>query len=113
MSLPLWLDPASLNHFQPAHFSLYCGLLSVGVFDSVAAVAGSSLGRTTWTRGSSRTLEGSLAGLLATIAAVFLLWRLGGSVCPVLPTYSYQPASLWWWRLSAVKLIISLFPSSC
>ena len=82
MSLPLWLDPTSPLHSQPAHFPLYCGLLSVGVFDSVAAVAGSSLGRTRWTRGSSRTLEGSLAGLLATIAAVFLLWRLGGVSVP-------------------------------
>ena len=86
MSLPLWLDPgltlSSPHHSQPAHFSLYCGLLAVGVFDTVAAVVGSSLGRTRWRQSSGRTLEGSLAGLFATITAVFLLWRLVGVSLP-------------------------------
>ena len=86
MSLPLWLDPAlslsSHYHRQPAHFSLYAGLLSVGVFDTVAAVVGSTLGRTRWTRTSARTLEGSLAGLLATITSVLLLGALAGVVLP-------------------------------
>ena len=86
MSLPLWLDPSltitSHYHAQPAHFTLYSGLLSVGVFDTVAAVVGSWLGRTRWTITSSRTLEGSLAGLLLTLATVFLLGRLTGVVLP-------------------------------
>ena len=83
MSLPLWLDPGpALSLPAPAQFSLYCGLLSVGVLDTVAAVVGTALGTTRWRQDSSRTLEGSLAGLLATLATVFLLGRLGGVSVP-------------------------------
>jgi len=86
VSLPLWLDPGltSEYHSQPGHFNLYTGLLSVGVFDTAAAVLGSSLGRTRWSLTSGRTVEGSLAGLGVTLATVFLLGRLGGVVIPSL-----------------------------
>lgn len=43
------------------------GLVTVGVLDAVAAVAGRRVGRTRWPRGAGRTLEGSAAGVVAGI----------------------------------------------
>ena len=84
MSLPLWLDPGLTSHYdsQSAHFTLYTGLLSVGVFDTMAAVIGSSMGRIRWNLSSGRTLEGSLAGILSTLVTVFLLGKVEGVVLP-------------------------------
>ena len=80
VSWPLWLSPAP-TAATPAPLPLYCGVLAVGVLDSAASLAGSWLGRLRWPGGGGRTVEGSLAGLAAAGAAVWLL-SLCGVACP-------------------------------
>jgi dolichol kinase len=49
-----------------------CGVVVIGVGDSMAAIIGSQIGRTRWAR-NNRTMEGSLAMLFSTILAFFAL----------------------------------------
>ena len=41
-------------------------------------LSGSAVGRVRWSQGSGRTVEGSLAALLSSLASALLLSRLGG-----------------------------------
>ena len=43
LSLPLWTDPGPVSVFASSNLSLYCGLISVGVADTAAAVIGTSI----------------------------------------------------------------------
>ena len=42
------------------------------------SLSGSAVGRVRWSQGSGRTVEGSLAALLSSLASARLLSRLGG-----------------------------------
>ena len=54
------------------------GIISVGVGDSAASIVGSKIGTLKWP-GSKRTLEGSIAGLMAQFLFVGCLWYFGMS----------------------------------
>lgn len=51
----------------------FFGLVSVGVGDAVAAVAGQALGRHKWAKGSGRSLEGSAAACTSMLLSAWLL----------------------------------------
>ncbi|CAF1644169.1 unnamed protein product [Adineta ricciae] len=70
LSYPIWLAD---DRRRIAQFS---GVLSVGIGDSAASIIGSKIGTRKWP-GSKRTLEGSLAGLVAQFSFVACLWYLG------------------------------------
>jgi len=73
LSLPLWIWPEAAKPNPVNQLSLYSGVISVGVADTAAAVVGSAVGRIKWMSGGSRTVEGSFAALLSSLAAVFIL----------------------------------------
>jgi dolichol kinase len=50
-----------------------CGLVSIGVGDSMAAVVGSNFGRTRWSQTNRRTIEGSAAMALSMTVAFAML----------------------------------------
>ncbi len=52
------------------------GIISVGIGDSAASIVGSKIGIRKWP-GTKRTLEGSLAGLIAQFIFISCLWYLG------------------------------------
>ncbi|XP_075041155.1 dolichol kinase [Mixophyes fleayi] len=74
MSLPIWLFPrvcaASLS--GPATLLPYCGVLAVGVGDTIASVCGSTLGEIKWP-GTKKTFEGTMMSIFAQIIAVALI----------------------------------------
>ncbi|XP_075434730.1 dolichol kinase [Ascaphus truei] len=74
MSLPVWLFPrlcaASLS--GPSTLLPYCGVLAVGVGDTVASVCGSALGEIKWP-GTKKTFEGTMLSIFAQIIAVALI----------------------------------------
>jgi dolichol kinase len=51
------------------------GIISVGIGDSMASIIGSNIGHYQWF-GRKRTLEGSIAGLLAQFIFISGLWFL-------------------------------------
>ena len=73
LSLPLWIWPEAAKPNPVNKLSLYSGVISVGVADTAAAVVGSAVGRIKWVSRGSRTVEGSFAALLSSLAAVFIL----------------------------------------
>ncbi|XP_066436642.1 dolichol kinase [Eleutherodactylus coqui] len=74
MSLPVWLFPrlcaSSLS--SPSTLLPYCGVLAVGVGDTVASVCGSTLGEIKWP-GTKKTFEGTMMSIFAQIIAVALI----------------------------------------
>jgi len=72
VSWPLWIYPSPL-HQLPSPLVLYTGVLSVGVADSAASIVGSIMGRITWGPNSSKTIEGSVAGAISSIACAMTL----------------------------------------
>ncbi|KAG8447954.1 hypothetical protein GDO86_015166 [Hymenochirus boettgeri] len=81
MSLPVWLYPractASLSGFST--FLPYCGVLAVGVGDSIASVCGSALGEIKWP-GTKKTFEGTLMSIFAQIIVAALILIFDSSV---------------------------------
>ncbi|CAI8016208.1 Dolichol kinase, partial [Geodia barretti] len=71
LSLPLWISPLS-HHHNVGKLSLYSGVLSVGVGDSMAAVAGTLMGKTLWP-GTKKTVEGSAMSVLTQLVAVLAI----------------------------------------
>uniref|UniRef100_A0A1A9WJ03 dolichol kinase n=1 Tax=Glossina brevipalpis TaxID=37001 RepID=A0A1A9WJ03_9MUSC len=78
-SLPLWLRPCPCiisgtgtpsSNIQ--FLSLMAGVLTIGFGDTAASVLGSKYGRIKWKNGS-RTLEGSLAFIIATFIPILIL----------------------------------------
>lgn len=69
LSYPVWLadDKRPLAQLS--------GIISVGIGDSAASIVGSKVGKRKWPR-TKRTLEGTLAGLIAQFAFVISLWYL-------------------------------------
>ncbi len=64
------------NVFLEKRLAQLSGIISVGVGDSVASIFGSKIGIRKWP-GTKRTLEGSLAGLMAQFIFIACLWYLG------------------------------------
>jgi len=77
LSLPLWIYPTSLNDIsQSTMLSLLSGVLSLGIGDTVASVAGTWLGRTKWP-GSKKSVEGTICSIISQIIFCLSLSSLG------------------------------------
>ncbi|BFY98422.1 hypothetical protein BsWGS_01462 [Bradybaena similaris] len=85
ISLPLWISH-NLFSSHIAHVELYSGVLSLGVGDTVACVAGKAWGRNHWP-GSKKTMEGTLCSILSQVALL-----LAGSYIGVVNLTS-------WWNV--------------
>lgn len=74
MSLPIWLFPrlCSSSLSSPSTLLPYCGVLAVGVGDTIASVCGSSLGEIKWP-GTKKTFEGTMMSIFAQVIAVALI----------------------------------------
>uniref|UniRef100_A0A8C4R0V5 dolichol kinase n=1 Tax=Eptatretus burgeri TaxID=7764 RepID=A0A8C4R0V5_EPTBU len=81
LSAPIWLA-ARQSDTGDSSLAPYAGVLSVGLGDAVAALAGSSLGRIHWP-GTSKTLEGTTFSLLTQLALALVI--LGPKLDVVLP----------------------------
>ncbi|XP_078681772.1 dolichol kinase-like [Branchiostoma floridae x Branchiostoma belcheri] len=77
-SLPLWLYPTAYT-IGP-ELALYSGVISLGVGDTAASVIGSKLGRHRWP-GTKKTVEGTIAAVVAQLAA-----------CGTLSFFGVQPS---------------------
>lgn len=86
LSYPVWLaDDCKLTGQRGSSSELMMclarrlaqlsGIISVGIGDSAASIIGSKIGRHRWP-GRKRTLEGSLAGLIAQFSFISCLWYL-------------------------------------
>ncbi|XP_035699533.1 dolichol kinase-like [Branchiostoma floridae] len=73
-SLPLWLYPSAYT--IGTELAMYSGVISLGVGDTAASVIGSKLGRHRWP-GTKKTVEGTLAAVVAQLAACCTLSLLG------------------------------------
>ncbi|CAF0761232.1 unnamed protein product [Rotaria sordida] len=67
LSYPVWLADDNRRLAQLS------GIISVGIGDSIASIVGSKIGIHKWP-GAKRTLEGSLAGLIAQFNFIACLW---------------------------------------
>uniref|UniRef100_A0A1A9V5B3 dolichol kinase n=1 Tax=Glossina austeni TaxID=7395 RepID=A0A1A9V5B3_GLOAU len=98
-SLPLWLKPCpclitnSQSNIQ--FLPLMAGVLTIGFGDTAASIFGSKYGRIKW-RNGSRTLEGSLAFIVATFIPILTLNAL-----------SFISLSVVQWLVAAGAVIIS------
>jgi len=80
---PLWLE-------GPSRILEFTGVLSLGVGDALASIAGRRIGRHRWSPSSSKTLEGSAAFVLS---VVFCAWALRATgVIPVFSLARYAAA---------------------
>ncbi|ESP00642.1 hypothetical protein LOTGIDRAFT_96453, partial [Lottia gigantea] len=82
LSLPLWLTKSlykGMKHFNfemTTSISLYSGVLSLGIGDTVASIIGSSIGRIHWP-GSKKTVEGTTSSIFSQCLTVYILYSLG------------------------------------
>ncbi|XP_069842299.1 dolichol kinase [Dendropsophus ebraccatus] len=74
MSLPVWLFPRLCSSSLSSSSTLlpYCGVLAVGVGDTIASVCGTTLGEIKWP-GTKKTFEGTMMSIFAQIIAVALI----------------------------------------
>lgn len=87
-----WSDAASALVQVTAGLS---GLVVIGVGDTAASFVGKLFGRVPVHVGSSKTVEGTLAGISASLVAwVLLLW-----VARLLPSCATQQGLAWWVQL--------------
>lgn len=70
----LWLE-------GPWRLLEYTGALSLGIGDAMASIVGRKMGRTRWTEGNPKTVEGSIA-FLVTVLLANLVLRMFGAVEP-------------------------------
>ncbi|XP_077334698.1 dolichol kinase [Lithobates pipiens] len=81
ISLPVWLFPrlCATSLSGPSTLLPYCGILAVGVGDTIASVCGSSMGEIKWP-GTKKTFEGTIMSIFAQIIAVALILVFDSSV---------------------------------
>ncbi|XP_028399200.1 dolichol kinase-like isoform X2 [Dendronephthya gigantea] len=73
-ALPLWLFPLDYHKLSQngCNLLLYSGVLSIGVGDAAASVFGVKFGKHRW-KGTTKTVEGTLASCLSQFFVIFLL----------------------------------------
>uniref|UniRef100_A0A182NR79 dolichol kinase n=1 Tax=Anopheles dirus TaxID=7168 RepID=A0A182NR79_9DIPT len=79
-SLPLWLHPSPCdltNSSGLQMLTLSAGVLSIGVGDTAASVAGYYIGKHKWHAGTSKSVEGTIASVLLQALAVGVLYHIG------------------------------------
>ncbi|XP_068105905.1 dolichol kinase [Hyperolius riggenbachi] len=81
MSLPVWLFPrlCSASLSGPSMLLPYCGVLAVGIGDTIASVCGSAMGEIHWP-GTKKTFEGTIMSVFAQMIAVALILIFDSSV---------------------------------
>ncbi len=77
-ALPFWLNTAS-----NLDLSCFSGVISLGIGDSLASIAGKRFGNHRWHRNTRKTFEGSLCGCLG----MFWSWILINGFCEVKATW--------------------------
>lgn len=78
-SFPLWLNPVTDN--SVTHSISLSGLLSVGIGDAVASIAGTAFGRHPLP-GTKKTLEGTLMSMASQLLTSLILLKSGKFVWP-------------------------------
>ncbi|KXJ11908.1 Dolichol kinase [Exaiptasia diaphana] len=73
-AIPIWLYPVYPE--RSSALAMYSGVLSLGVGDTLASLVGKKYGQNNWP-GSNKTLEGTMAGLMAQFIFIGLLSRTG------------------------------------
>jgi len=116
ISAPVWLQPLEDRDVPyGAHTSLgkvlapFAGLISVGIGDSAASLAGVYLGRTKLIRGAPKSAEGTLGGFAGMMAGCYYVSRLA---CRLNQGYSCAfPAGEWLW-VAACSLLSALLEAT-
>uniref|UniRef100_A0A182TV54 dolichol kinase n=1 Tax=Anopheles melas TaxID=34690 RepID=A0A182TV54_9DIPT len=79
-SLPLWLHPAPCdltNSGGLQMLTLSAGVLSIGIGDTAASVAGYHFGRHKWHARTNKSVEGTVASVLLQALAIGTLYHVG------------------------------------
>uniref|UniRef100_A0A182QHK9 dolichol kinase n=1 Tax=Anopheles farauti TaxID=69004 RepID=A0A182QHK9_9DIPT len=79
-SLPLWLHPSPCdltNSGGLQMLTLSAGVLSIGIGDTAASVAGYYFGKHKWHAGTNKSVEGTIASVFLQALAVSLLYHTG------------------------------------
>uniref|UniRef100_A0A182JNN0 dolichol kinase n=1 Tax=Anopheles christyi TaxID=43041 RepID=A0A182JNN0_9DIPT len=79
-SLPLWLHPAPCdltNSGGLQMLTLSAGVLSIGIGDTAASVAGYHFGRHKWHANTNKSVEGTVASVLLQALAIGALYQVG------------------------------------
>uniref|UniRef100_A0A8W7PRQ8 dolichol kinase n=1 Tax=Anopheles coluzzii TaxID=1518534 RepID=A0A8W7PRQ8_ANOCL len=79
-SLPLWLHPAPCdltNSGGLQMLTLSAGVLSIGIGDTAASVAGYHFGRHKWHARTNKSVEGTVASVLLQALAIGALYHVG------------------------------------
>jgi dolichol kinase len=76
MAVPIWITSHNNNSILEREM-LVSGIAIIGIGDAVASVVGSLLGRVSICRGSRKTVEGTVAGAVATWVCMRLLLLQG------------------------------------
>ena len=93
-ALPLWtclLDDGGGGLLVP-----YAGIVALGAGDAASAIVGSLIGRHKWENGTSRTVEGSIAGFLAMVACCVAAQRAAGDLYISPPKWAVLLIILLW-----------------
>lgn len=89
IALPVFLASSTLAQFS--------GIISIGIGDSFASIAGTFFGRHKWPN-SSKTIEGTLASWLSMTVSVFILGQHIGVYC----------TQQWYMRMAGATLLTAL-----
>lgn len=79
-SAPLWIHNSPCDLTGSSSFELLpllSGILSIGIGDTFASIVGSKIGRHKWSSMSKKTVEGTIAGIVAQAGFLYSLYFLG------------------------------------